>query len=150
METFFKEFYELLSGLHSDLEAAVGGLSTADLDWQPGVGMNSLAVLLTHTAASERYWIGEVAGEDPANRRRAQEFETRGREAEELQLLLQHTLAHTHNVLAKLTLEDLEQARSAPLQGRTVTVAYALLHSLEHTAGHLGHAQVARDLLDRM
>ncbi|MFN2137773.1 MAG: DinB family protein [Candidatus Promineifilaceae bacterium] len=148
MDTFFKEYYELLSGLHNGFEAAVEGLPVEALDWSPGGEMNSIAVLMAHTAGSERYWIGEVAGEDPANRVRSEEFNTKGATAEELQQLSQRTLAHSRAVLSRLSEDELAEARNAPAQGRNVTVAYALLHSLEHTAGHLGHAQVVRDLWD--
>jgi uncharacterized damage-inducible protein DinB len=148
METFFKEYYELLSGLHDGFEKAVQGLPVEALDWSPGPDMNTVAVLLVHTVGSERYWIGHVAGEEPADRDRAAEFDTSGVSADELVKLSQRTLAHSRNVLSRLEVNELHEARSAPAQGRSVTVAYALLHSLEHTAGHLGHAQVLRDLLD--
>lgn len=144
MDPFFQDFYDRLSDLHHDLEAVVEGLPQEALDWSPGPEMNSLAVLVAHTAGSERYWIGEVAGEDAFGRNRAQEFETADHTAEELQELLRRSLAHSRMVLSSLSLDNLAEARLAPLQGDSVTVAWALLHSLEHTAQHLGHAQVTR------
>lgn len=149
MEPFFKDFYDRLSDLHNDMEAAIDGLSVEALDWMPGPDINSLAVLITHTAGAERYWIGEVAGGDPSARVRSQEFETSGRTAAELQELLARTLAHSQKVLSALTLDDLAEARVAALQGRSCTVAWALLHGLEHTAVHLGHAQVGRQWWER-
>lgn len=149
MDPFFKDYYDRLAELHHDLAAVVEGLPAEALDWTPGPEMNSLAVLLAHTAGSERYWIGEVAGEDPADRQRAQEFETQGQPAEELKALLDRALAHSRMVLSGLSLDNLAEARVAPLQGRSVTVSWALLHSLEHTAAHLGHAQVTRQVWEQ-
>lgn len=149
MDPFFKDYYDRLSELHHDLAAAIEGLPVEALDWTPGPDTNSLAVLLAHTAGSERYWIGEVAGEDPANRLRAQEFETHGRTAEELAELLERALAHSRMVLSSLSLDNLAEAHVAALQGRSVTVAWALLHALEHTAVHLGHAQVSRQVWEQ-
>ena len=144
MEPFFRDYYDRLSELHHDLEDVIEGLPVEALDWSPGPEVNSLAVLIAHTAGSERYWIGEVAGEDPAGRDRAAEFETNGHTADELKELLQRALAHSRMVLSGLALDNLAEARVAPMQGRSVTVAWALLHSLEHTAVHLGHAGVGR------
>jgi uncharacterized damage-inducible protein DinB len=150
MDPFFKDYYDRLSELHHDLAAAVEGLPVEALDWQPGPETNSLSVLLTHTAGSERYWIGEVAGEEPADRVRAQEFEANGRTAEELVDLLNRVLAHSRSVLSRLSLNNLAEARVASMQGRSVTVAWALLHALEHTAVHLGHAQITRQAWDQL
>lgn len=146
MEPFFQDYHDRLSDLHHGLAATVDGLPVEALDWAPGPDVNSLSVLLAHVAGSERYWIGEVAGGDPSQRVRSQEFETNGRTAGELQEALDRALAHSSTVLARLSLADLAEAHAAPLQGRTYTVAWALLHALEHTAQHLGHAQVGRQL----
>jgi uncharacterized damage-inducible protein DinB len=142
MDPFFIDYYDRLSDLHHDLAASVEGLPVEALDWQPGPETNSLAVLITHTAGSERYWIGEVAGEEPADRVRAQEFEADGRTAEELVELLDRALAHSRSVLSRLSINNLTEARVASMQGRSVTVSWALLHALEHTAVHLGHVQI--------
>ncbi|MFN2220950.1 MAG: DinB family protein [Candidatus Promineifilaceae bacterium] len=150
MDPFFKDFYDRLSELHHELAGTVEGLPAEALDWQPGPETNSLAVLLTHTAGSERYWIGEVVGEEPAGRERAEEFETLGRSAEELQDLLNLALAHSRQTLSRLSLDNLAEARLISLQGRSCTVAWALLHALEHTAQHMGHAQLTRQMWEEM
>jgi uncharacterized damage-inducible protein DinB len=150
MDPFFKDFYDRLSTLHHDLAATVEGLPAEALDWQPGSDMNSLVVLLTHTAGSERYWIGEIVGEEPADRVRAQEFETEGKTAEELQEQLNVALAHSRQILSALSLDNLAEARLIPEQGRSCTVAWALLYALEHTAQHLGHAQITRQMWEEV
>jgi uncharacterized damage-inducible protein DinB len=144
MEPFFKDFYDRLSDLHHELEDVIEGLPVEALDWSPQPEVNSLAVLVAHTAGSERYWIGEVVGEEPADRNRDSEFETSEHTAEDLRKLLQRSLAHSRMVLSALSLDNLAEARVVPILGNAVTVAWALLHCLEHTGIHLGHSQVGR------
>ncbi|MFN2140786.1 MAG: DinB family protein [Candidatus Promineifilaceae bacterium] len=150
MDPFFQDYYDRLSTLHNDLAATVEGLTAEGLDWRPGPDTNSLVVLLTHTAGSERYWIGEIVGQEPAGRIRAQEFETLGKTAEQLQERLDLALAHSRQTLSALSLDNLVEARLIPEQGRSCTVAWALLHALEHTAQHVGHAQLTRQMWEEL
>ncbi len=61
-------YWERLQSLHADILAAIDGLPAIALDWSPDPEINSVAVLVTHVAGSERYWIGEMAGGRPAQR----------------------------------------------------------------------------------
>jgi uncharacterized damage-inducible protein DinB len=106
--------------------------------------MNSLAVLAVHVAGSQRYWIGEVAGRDPSQRDRDAEFRTRDLDAGTLLARLSAALKHSRSVLEGLTQADLEAERIVPSDGRQVRVAWVLLHSLTHTAEHLGHMGITR------
>ncbi|MBI1880044.1 MAG: DUF664 domain-containing protein, partial [Chloroflexi bacterium] len=78
MLPIFEAYLDRLEELHDDMRQAITGLPPAALDWSPGPEMNSLGVLATHVAGSERYWVGEVAGGNPANRDRPTEFRTHG------------------------------------------------------------------------
>jgi uncharacterized damage-inducible protein DinB len=146
MQEFFIAYYERLQTLHSEIAGAISDLPLAALDWQPGPAMNSLSVLVAHTAGAERYWIGDVVGRDPSGRVRSEEFETEGRSGPELQKLLNSTLAHSYDVIQTLSLEDLEEARHSSRDDMSYSVAWALAHALEHTAIHLGHIQIGREL----
>ena len=146
MRQFYEAYYDRLQALHKEISKAISGLPLAALDWQPGPNMNSLSVLVAHTAGAERYWIGDVVGQDPSGRIRSQEFKTRQLDESELELLLQSTLAHSLAVLEKLTLEDLDQPRHSERDDATYTVAWALAHALEHTGIHLGHIQIGREI----
>lgn len=146
MLAFFADFGDRLETMHTSIENAVDGLPSEALDWQPGPEMNSIAVLVTHTAGAERYWIGDVAGQDPSGRVRESEFEVEGVETAVLLAKLQAALDHSRTVLESLTLDDLEQERLLPRDGRTFTVGWALSHALEHTALHTGHIQLTCQL----
>jgi uncharacterized damage-inducible protein DinB len=149
MDPVFEAYMGRLEVLHREAAQAIGELPAPALDWSPGPEMNSLDVLVTHLTGAERYWIGDVAGREPSGRDRAAEFTVSGRQASDLQERLAATLAHSRSVLEKLTPGDLAAERADPREGRTVSVAYALLHALEHTALHVGHIQIVRQLLDQ-
>jgi hypothetical protein len=57
--------------------------------------------------------------------------------------------AYLQHVLETLTLQDLETKRISPRNGREVTVGWALGHALKHTALHVGHLQIMRQLWEQ-
>jgi uncharacterized damage-inducible protein DinB len=140
---------ERLESLHRDLDQVVAGLPVEALDWTPGEGMNSIAVLAAHVAGSERFWVGELAGGDPAGRMREAEFETRGVSEAQLRALLDGSLEHSRGVLSRLDEGGLGALRYNPFWEREISVAVCLAHVLEHTGTHLGHMQATRDLWER-
>ena len=149
MHEYFTAYLESLSNLHEDLSTAIAGLPLAGLEYIPGAGMNSLTVLISHTAGAERYWIGDVAGQDNSDRIREKEFQAAGLDAAALQELLERTLDHSRATINNLTLFDLKKMRLSARDGRFYSVAWALNHALEHTALHLGHVQIGRQLWEQ-
>lgn len=147
MHEFFESYYDRLQTLHRGVTDAVAGLPVEALDWQPAPSMNSLTVLVVHLCGAERYWIGDVAGQDPSGRIRSEEFEQRGWDAAGLQGLLDRTLAHSYDTLQKLSLQDLDATRFSTRDGENYSVAWALLHALEHTALHLGHIHIGHEII---
>jgi hypothetical protein len=108
--------------------------------------MNSLAVVVTHLAGAQRYWIGDVVGGEPSGRVREAEFQAREQEAGHLLALLDQTLAHSRKTLEGLEAADLGAARVASRDGLIYSVAWCLAHALEHTALHLGHIELTRQM----
>lgn len=149
MHEFFEAYYDRLQSLHKDIAQGISGLSTEALDWIPGPGMNSLAVLVAHLTGAERYWIGDVAAQDPSGRVRASEFKIQGWEAADLQTRLDQTLVYSQGVLSELALDELDQMRYSSRDDRNYSAAWALAHALEHTALHLGHLQIGRELWEQ-
>lgn len=151
MAALFDDYLTHLTKLHDDLKACVADLPQEALDWTPGPETNSLNVLLAHVAAAERYWLATLVGGEPSDRVRAQEFVTEGLTAVDLAQRLDEALEQNRAVLARLTLDDLEVVReSAVHNGRSYRAAYSFLHALEHTALHLGHAQITRQLWEQL
>jgi uncharacterized damage-inducible protein DinB len=149
MESFFNDCIDLLRELHSVMDSILDGLPQEALDWKTGPEMNSLAVLAAHTAGSERFWIGDAIMGDDSGRDRESEFRTKGVGAAELKARLWRALAYSEVALGALRLDDLEKERISPRDGRKVTLGWCLIHTLEHTATHVGHMQLTRQLYEQ-
>lgn len=149
MLPFYEAFFDRIKELHSDIEKCFAGMPPEGLDWVPGDDMNSMAVLVTHTAEAERYWICAVAGQVPSDRDRDEEFRTTGVNEASLKQRLDDELADVEKTLESLTLEDLAADRVSHRNQRTFTVGWSILHAMEHTAMHLGHMQMLRQLWDQ-
>ena len=145
MAPFFVDYLERLAMLHQEMAKALTGLPQAALDWTLGPELNSLAVLAAHVAGSELFWIGDVISRQKSTRVRDHEFQTAAVTAEDLKTRLAHALADSRQAVAQLTLADLAEQRSSLRgDGAVYSVAWCLLHALEHVAIHVGHMQLAR------
>jgi hypothetical protein len=153
MHTFFQEFLERLTALHLDVLKAIAGLSSEALDWtplsDPSADMNSINILVTHFCGAERFWIGDVSLNEPSGRIRAAEFQVKGMTIDDLRTRINAATEYAKNAMEILSLDDLAAERKSPRDGHTFTVSWALLHALEHTAIHLGHIQITRQLWDQ-
>jgi uncharacterized damage-inducible protein DinB len=147
MHLTFDSYFRILQDLHGQIESALEGLPPEALDWTPDPEMNSISVLVTHLIGAERYWIGDVAMGEASHRDRDAEFRTRGLEAAALKARLAETLAYARRAFERLTLQDLDARRVSPMHdNEEFPVAWAITHALEHTATHLGHIQIMRQL----
>lgn len=142
MHPFFDDYEELIAEAFAQLHQVVDALPDEALDWVPQEGMNSTAVLITHTTGAARYWIGDVAAADPVGRVRQTEFEASNVTGDELKQRLDDCLAYIRQTLPIFTLEMLSEERRSPGHDRTFTVGWCLLHTLEHTTEHVGHLQI--------
>lgn len=149
MESFFADCLDRLEALHGEMQKAIAGLSQEALDWSPGPGMNSMAVLAVHSAGAERYWIGDVIGQDDSGRVRDEEFVMKGLNETMLRDKLAAALEHSRGVLAALSVTDLGKMRRSARHSEDFSVGWALAHALEHTAVHTGHIQLMRQLWEQ-
>ena len=145
MHPLYIAYMDRLAELHRSIEKALDGLSPKALDWSPGPGMNSITVLVIHLTGAERFWVGDILAGEPSGRVREAEFEAQGYEPSDLKARLAASRSYTRNVLERLPLEALEEQRQAP-EEHQFSGAWCLLHALEHTAIHLGHIQMNRQL----
>jgi uncharacterized damage-inducible protein DinB len=144
-----QEYLTVLNELRSQVQKQMEGLSPEALDWQPirGAGelaTNSLAVMAAHLAGSEAFWIKEIVARQPIQRNRDAEFATQGVSALELQARLVAAAKNTEEILPLLKEGQLAEERK--VRDRSVTVRWSILHVIEHTAQHLGHMQLTRQL----
>lgn len=142
-------YLERIEDLRAQISSILQTVPQEALNWRPDESsddhaMNSIAVLATHTAGAEHFWIGEVIGGLPTTRDRAAEFETVVGDTAVLLQTLQTVRQQTRTILQKLTQEDLDGTRQA--RDRIVPTRWALLHVIDHTALHLGHIQITAQL----
>jgi hypothetical protein len=147
MQTFYADLLNSLQELHDDVAKTIEGLSPEVLDWSPKAGVNSIAVLIVHLTGSQRFLFGEVIGGQDIHRDRDAEFLAKGLSSDELKQRLSDNLTYIADVMESLTLADLE--RKCMFRTREVTVGWVIGHALKHTATHLGHIQVMRDLWEQ-
>ncbi len=149
MQPFFEDYLKTMQIRHDEILEALDGLPSKALDWISGPEMNSISVMIFHLTGAERYWIGDIAAQEPSNRDREAEFEVHDVEMDVLKRRLNDNLAYARKALEKFSVQDLEAARVVPRDGSEVTVAWALLHALEHMTLHLGHIQITRQLWEQ-
>ncbi len=147
MTAFFDDLYNRLSEMHSEILKGVEGLPVEALDWVPGPGINSLAVLVIHLTGAEQYWIG-LAINEIVQRNREAEFLSKGFDEKQLQTIVASADKFNREAMARLSLADLEAVRHSPRNSKTFNVGWCLMHALEHTSLHTGHVQLTRQLWD--
>ena len=149
MQTFFQDYLSLLQDCHNDIFMALDDLPPAALDWTPGQDMNSISVLVFHLTGAERFWLGDVAAQDPSDRDRDAEFRVHEVAVDVLKERLANNLEYARSTLDKFTVQDLETTRVSARDGREFTVAWALLHALDHANVHLGQIEITRQLWEQ-
>ena len=130
----------------------LNGVPETDLnEWKPRqdlADINTFYALGMHTVASGEYWLLHGAGAQATNRNRDAEFHARGSLAD-LRARFDTWLANSREVLRSLTEEDL--GREVNVRDRPdekFTIADCIVHTIEHTATHVGHLQIQRQLWD--
>ena len=149
MQSFFKNYLNNLREFHDEIRKAVNGLPQNTLDWISCSDMNSINVLVVHLIGAERYWIGDVIAGEPSGRDRESEFVVQGLSEKELFQKLSEIENYVEKILENFALQELDEKRISPRNGREVTVGWALCHVLKHTSLHLGHIQITRQLWEQ-
>lgn len=149
MEIFFVDLLDRFQELHDEVEKILKNLPVEALDWRPGEQMNSLTVLVMHLTGSQRFWIGDVALAQPSQRDRQAEFQVQNLDKAALLQRLKECQAYTQSALENLTLVDLEKSHWTDKDSKPVTAGWAIAHALEHTAIHVGHMQMLRQLWEQ-
>jgi len=142
-------YLSFLNDLRGQVKTLLEGLPKEALDWRPldGEGelaTNSPAVMMTHLAGSEAFWVKEIIGRQPIQRNRDAEFVVKGLGVSDLLAKIETGAKDTAAILSSLTSSQLEETRK--FRDRTVTVRWGILHVVEHWAIHVGHMQLTRQL----
>lgn len=153
MQAFGRALEFQLRNVIADLFAAVEGVPDQDFNhWLPaaatrgGQEMNTFAAIAIHVVSAGEFMTLHAVGNEPSNRVREGEFSATGSLAE-IRERYDRWLAGVHDLLDGLTDADLDRDSSEPRYvERGWKVAEILLHALDHTALHVGHLQVQRQL----
>jgi hypothetical protein len=118
----------------------LAGLPDEAVSWRPGPETNSIAVLIEHTWGSAAWWTARAAGREIERDRDAEFRATRGvAELEELLAARLRRIEEHVGAIDPATFGELEERSNR-------TRAWCLLHAIDHAGGHLGQAQLTRQL----
>lgn len=135
---------------------AAYGLSDAEARQTPSASTLSIGGLLKHLASTERWWMARVAGGEVRNDAQAYLDTFRMGDGDTLDSVLDdYDSAAEETEKAVAGIADLGQPvpvpRAVPWMPQDVdawSVRWVLLHLIEETARHAGHADVVRESLD--
>ena len=157
MTPFAQAILNTLQKLTDMAVETLDGIPDEDLNgWKPDgvVGeVNTLFGLATHIAGSGEYWVLEAAGGIDQQRDRPAEFVAKGN-LSDIRNRYDEWLDASQTVLAGLDDEDLTRVFTRPAgpsggsRPMSMTVAECLTHTVGHTAIHVGHLDVQRQLWD--
>jgi len=153
MSAFTRAYEIQLRALVHDLFATLDGIPEDDFNtWKPaaaregGHEMNTFAAITIHALSAAEFMTLHAVGGAPSNRNREAEFEATGNR-NELQVAYSRWLDALHLMLSTFTDADLgNETYSERYVERGWKAAEVLLHALDHTALHVGHLQVQRQL----
>jgi hypothetical protein len=147
MEPAVATVVDLYGTVHRQLRELIDGMDTEALNWSPGPEMNSLAVLVTHTVASELDTLTFVR--DVGNDRdRDAEFRTRTPDVSELMACLDRGDVNLVEHGKAITPSQLEIMRERPGRDSQVGLHW-LINNCGHSREHLGHAQMTKLLWEQ-
>ncbi len=153
MPAFGRAYEHQLRNVVNDLFATLRDIPDGDFNtWKPaaardgGHEMNTFAALAIHVVSAGEFMTLHAVGGQPSQRIREAEFEATGR-LTEIEARYERWLDGVHDLMADFTDADLDRASfSERYTERNWKAAEILLHALDHTALHVGHLQVQRQL----
>lgn len=138
---------DLYHSIHTQFRESVQDMDSEQLNWSPGPGLNSVAVLVTHTLGSELdtlLFVRDLQGD----RDRESEFQVSAASASELIEAIDRadTLLGEHG--ERITGDVLASTRTRPDRDPQVGLHW-LINNYGHAREHLGHLHMTRQLYDR-
>jgi uncharacterized damage-inducible protein DinB len=144
-----ENYVEMLRVLRGEAVKLGEGLDMEALNWRPTAAeTNSIYQLLTHMTGSEAWWLHEIVGGADVKRDRPAEFAAKGDDLAALKAKSDTVARRSEAVLHGLSDADLAAMRDTTQGGRSVpcSVRWCILHVVEHTARHVGHIELTRQL----
>jgi hypothetical protein len=135
-----------LLGSADRLLASVDGLTAAQLNWTPPAeNANSIYAIVSHAlSAQDNLILNRIFGQEP-DPSASRGWGASGDSIEPLRQRWQTLRARLYDTLSNATREDLERECEHPRLGK-FTGWEMLLMVNRHTAEHIGHVELTRDL----
>ena len=108
---------------------------------------NSGGNLTLHLIGNLNHFIGATLGSTGYVRERDKEFSLKNIPRMQLTEDLKKTIEVIKNILPGLSTEDLEKDFPVPINNKTSSTSYVLLHLLAHLSYHLGQVNYHRRLI---
>jgi uncharacterized damage-inducible protein DinB len=124
----------------------IAGLSDEAMNWRPGAETNSLAVLAAHTWGSAQMWTARASGTTIERDRDAEFRVVLG--AAEAEALIRRAGERVAMFVGAIDPATYGDERADPAREHD-TVAKCLIHALEHTQEHYGHACLTRQMWEQ-
>jgi uncharacterized damage-inducible protein DinB len=146
-----------LAKARSQLLAKLDGLGERDIRWPMTPTGTNLLGLVKHTASVQLGYLGEVFGR-PADRElpwfaddaeiNADMWATAEESRAEIVDLHHYSAAHSDATVAALELDARGVVPWWPPERNHVTLHQILVHVIDETARHAGHADILREMVD--
>jgi uncharacterized damage-inducible protein DinB len=137
------------------LRTALYGLSEQEARLTPSASTLSVAGLIKHAAAVERNWAGLIRREHQGGDFKAHAESFRAGETPTAELLADYEQAAKETDETALAVPDLNHPvpvpKDVPWFPKDIeawTVRWVLVHLIEETARHAGHADIVRESID--
>ncbi|HEV2108164.1 MAG TPA: DinB family protein [Thermomicrobiales bacterium] len=147
MEPVVVAIVDLYRSVHEQLRQIIQDMDDEELNWSPGPEMNSVAVLVTHTLASELDTLTFVR-DVPNERDRESEFQVEAASASDLLASLDRADAVLAEHAGALGPGQLDAIRTRPGRDPQQGVHW-LINNYGHAREHLGHAQLTKLLYEQ-
>jgi hypothetical protein len=140
------ELTMLLAYLDQQREAIIWkleGLADNQVRWRPLTQANSLLNLIVHLTGVERWWSEQVLAGNAIDRDRDAEFgELPEVAVSQARDAYRVATERTNEIARAMNLDDACRGEAG------YSVRWVLLHLIEETARHAGHADITRELVD--
>lgn len=144
---------DVLESIAQDALAQFEGITPEDFNRKLTLPeSNTLFALATHLVGAGEFWVLVMVGQRAIPRDRPAEFVATG-QPEDLRARYERWIREVHAVLDTFPDERLDEPAEPPAgysissRRQRATKYEALLHAVEHSALHLGHIQLTRQIL---
>jgi hypothetical protein len=149
MKDFMLDYSNRVEDYFKQMEKGIQGVPIDGLDWVPGEDMNSIAAMVVHIVGAFRFWIGDIALGENSNRDRAAEFAAKGLVEGDLQIQIDEMRNYFKSKIETFESLKFSDEIYSTIHQEIFSVGWCLLHALEHTAVHVGHLQVTKQVWEQ-